>query len=644
MKTRPALLHRIAITLLSIAAAGQAAAITVTDIGAYEIRGSTTFVVTNTADSGAGSLRQAIADANDQGQFDAITFNIPTSDPGYDASRQVYFIDLTSSGLSVTSPVSIDGGSAHIAVGRAATAPFRLFTVTASGVTLANLYIFNGEVVGAPSAPGMGGGVFNSGGLTLLNCAFSGNTAIGGAGTPQLGQGLPGGNGLGGAVYNDGALVMTNCTLTANSVQGGTGGPGISAPGVFGIGGNGGNGEGGGLFSEQGTVTLTNCTFTQNTALPGAPGTGQVGNGNPGVAVGGGALFASGNAALRNSIVSGNTGGGAPDYAGTASSKANLIGGTPQLDGALKYNGGATPTIALLAGSPAINAGDDTLAPGTDQRGFPRVGVSDIGAFEFGSSAPAPATVLANISTRLRVETGDNVLIGGFIITGTQPKKVIIRALGPSVPVPGALADPVLELYSGTTLLESNDNWVDSLNKQAIIDSTIPPPNNLESAIVRTLPANGSSYTAIVRGVSNGTGIGVVEAYDLDRTVDSKLANISTRGFVQTGDNVLFAGTIVVGQGSQKVIIRALGPSIGVPGAMADPTLELHDSNGALLEANDNWVDSPNKQAIIDSTIPPPNNLESAIVRTLSPANYTAIVRGANNSTGIAVAEVYALQ
>jgi hypothetical protein len=135
-----------------------------------------------------------------------------------------------------------------------------------------------------------------------------------------------------------------------------------------------------------------------------------------------------------------------------------------------------------------------------------------------------------------------------------------------------------------------------------------------------------------------------VEAYDLDRTVDSKLANISTRGFVQTGDNVLFAGTIVVGQGSQKVIIRALGPSIGVPGAMADPTLELHDANGGLLEANDNWVDSPNKQAIIDSTIPPPNNLESAIVRTLSPANYTAIVRGANNSTGIAVAEVYALQ
>jgi hypothetical protein len=168
----------------------------------------------------------------------------------------------------------------------------------------------------------------------------------------------------------------------------------------------------------------------------------------------------------------------------------------------------------------------------------------------------------------------------------------------------------------------------------------------LESAIVRTLPANGAGYTAILRGVNNGTGIGVVEAYDLDRTVDSKLANISTRGLVQTGDNVLIAGIIVVGETSQRVIVRAIGPSLSVPGKMADPTLELRDSNGGLLEANDNWGDSPNKQAIVDSTIAPSNPLESAIVRTL-PANnasYTAIVSGANNTTGIAVVEVYQLQ
>jgi hypothetical protein len=242
------------------------------------------------------------------------------------------------------------------------------------------------------------------------------------------------------------------------------------------------------------------------------------------------------------------------------------------------------------------------------------------------------------------VETGDNVLIGGFIITGTQQKKVIIRAIGPSLPFTGRLDNPTLELRnSAGALLDSNDDWVNSPNKQAIIDSTIPPSNDLESAIVATLPANAAGYTAIVRGVNNGTGIGVVEAYDLDRSVDSKLANISTRGFVSTGDNVLIAGTIVVGSTSQKVIVRAIGPSLPIAGKLENPTLELRDSNGALLEANDNWVDSPNKQAIIDSTIPPTNDLESAIVRTLSPANYTAIVRGVNNTTGIAVVEVYAL-
>jgi hypothetical protein len=167
----------------------------------------------------------------------------------------------------------------------------------------------------------------------------------------------------------------------------------------------------------------------------------------------------------------------------------------------------------------------------------------------------------------------------------------------------------------------------------------------LESAIVATLPANGSGYTAIVRGVNNGTGIGVVEAYDLDRTVDSKLANISTRGLVQTGDDVLIAGTIVVGQAPQKVLVEALGPSLSVPGKLEDPILELRDVNGTLLDSNDNWVDSPNKQAIIDTTIPPSNDLESAIIATLPAggAQYTAIVRGVNGTTGVAVVEVFAL-
>jgi len=251
--------------------------------------------------------------------------------------------------------------------------------------------------------------------------------------------------------------------------------------------------------------------------------------------------------------------------------------------------------------------------------------------------------VLGNISTRLRVETGDNVLIGGFIVTGTQSKKVIIRAIGPSLNLPDKLADPTLQLFQGNSLIASNDNWVDSTDKQAIIDSGVAPTNDLESAIITTLPANNSQYTAVVRGTNGGTGTGVVEVYDLDNSVDSKLANISTRGLVQTGDNVLIAGTIVVGEAPQKVIIRALGPSVPVPGRMSDPTLELHDGNGALLESNDNWVDSPNKQAIIDSGVAPNHDLESAIVRTLPLGNYTAIVRGFGGTTGIALVEAYAL-
>jgi hypothetical protein len=235
------------------------------------------------------------------------------------------------------------------------------------------------------------------------------------------------------------------------------------------------------------------------------------------------------------------------------------------------------------------------------------------------------------------VETGNNVLIGGFIVTGTQPKRVIVRAIGPSLSsfFPGALADPVLE-FGGLI----NDNWR-SDQEAEIIATGIPPSNDLESAIVATLPAN-AAYTAIVRGVNNGTGIGVVETYDLDQTVDSKLANISTRGLVQTGDNVLIGGLIVLGQNPLRVIVRAIGPSLPVPGALGNPTLELHDGNGSLIVANDNWR-SDQEAEIIATGIPPSNDLESAIVRNLAPGNYTAIVRGVNGTTGVALVEVYAL-
>jgi hypothetical protein len=273
------------------------------------------------------------------------------------------------------------------------------------------------------------------------------------------------------------------------------------------------------------------------------------------------------------------------------------------------------------------------------QEGFAVDGLQATVASSGGSSS-----LLANISTRVLVETGDNVLIGGFIITGTQPKKVIVRAIGPSLSSssPDALADPVLELRDATgALIGSNDNWR-SDQEAEIVATGVAPSNTLESAIVAILPANNSAYTAIVYGANNGTGIGVVEAYDLDRTVDAKLANISTRAFVQTGDNVLIGGLIVLGQNPLRVIVRAIGPSLAGAGALADPTLELHDINGALIASNDNWR-SDQEAEIIATTIPPSNDLESAILRDLAPGNYTAIVRGVSGTTGIALVEAFGL-
>ncbi|HVF73148.1 MAG TPA: kelch repeat-containing protein [Chthoniobacterales bacterium] len=262
------------------------------------------------------------------------------------------------------------------------------------------------------------------------------------------------------------------------------------------------------------------------------------------------------------------------------------------------------------------------------------------------SIANAQLPSLANISTRTRVETGDNALIGGFIITGDAPKRVLIRAIGPSLQdlgISGALQDPTLDLVHSGASIGFNDNWKDSPERAEIEASTIPPSHDFEAAIVRTL--NPGAYTAIMRGANDTSGVGVVEVYDLDTGANSKLANISTRGVVQSGDNVMIAGTIVAGQSgsSRPVLIRAIGPSLQVNGKLADPTLQLVDGNGTVLRANDNWrTDQP---ATIQATgLAPGNDSEAALVHTVSPAPYTAIVRGAGGSTGIAVVEVYALE
>ena len=727
------------------------------DIGAVEkgiLQTGPTFTVTTTAEHDDGScltdectLIEALNATNLFSDANTITFA-----PG--VTGAIGTAILTPSGLAITNPVTITGPGARLLTITGRTSA-RVFRVTSANVSISGLSIVNGKVTddngGAISNSGgltltdcrifnsvaantgSGGGVYNgtNASLTLLRCTFNGDSA---------GQ-------VGGGVHNEGVLAATNCTFSDDSAI-----------------------QGGGIYSafnnNASKVSLLNCTITRCSTSDSGTAAGD----------GGGGLHFVGNSGqydLGNSIIAANTATTNPDLRGNFTSDGhNFIGivgfATGLTDGTkadqvgtsaapknpafaaagLSNNGGPTDTLGLQDTSTAINAGDDALAPATDQRGYSRQGASDIGAFEAGGLPPAPtvvtyeatnigttgatlnaafnpngvqtlfhfvsdfasfgsedggsgaatlpvsrlvtgltpntqyhfnavasnaggvtqgveqtfttlpgptpvptatptpvSTTLANISTRLRVETADNALIGGFIITGTQPKKVIVLATGPSLPLADKLADPTLELYQGSTLLQTNDNWVDSADKQAIIDSGVAPSNDLESAIIATLPANNAQYTAIVRGANNTTGIGVVQAFDLDRTVDSKLANISTRGLVQTGDDVLIAGTIVVGQTPQKVIVEALGPSLSVPGKLEDPVLELRDVNGTLLDANDNWVDSPDKQAIIDSTIPPTNDFESAIVALLPAggAQYTAIVRGVGGTTGVAVVEVFAL-
>lgn len=652
-------------------------------------------IVTNTQDSGSGSLRDTIAGAGDG---DTIQF---------DAALKGQTITLTSREILIEKNLTIDGpGADQLTVQRSTengTPAFSIFYIF-SDVTIAGLTIANGN------APYSGGGIaFGGAGnaLTIANCVFSGNSALdyGGGLACGAAQGSGtrvtiisttfsdnsatyggaidlGGSGFyftqgcamtiadstitgnratseGGGISNRGALTVTTSTVSAN--ESGNGG-GIHNIGTLAIAnstisGNSASGEGGGIKSygpsaiiAPGVLKITNSTISTNSA-----GTG-------------GGIHVYYSADSRNTIIATNTSADGPDVKGVfASDGFNLVGnnsgatisnaqpsdqiGTPAatidpLLGPLQDNGGPTFTHALLEGSPAKDQGESSGST-TDQRGFPRPvdlpGIAnaaggdgaDIGAFESASAT------LANISTRLRVGTGDNAMIGGFIITGTEPKTVIVRGIGPSLAMAGALADPVIEVYDGDGVLRgTNDNWNDAATRQEIIDSGLAPSNNLESALWGVI--NPGVYTVVVRGKNNGTGIGLFEVYDLDPSADSKLANISTRGFAETGDNIMIGGFILRGVDSQKVIIRALGPSLQLSGALANPTLELHDGNGALIVANDDWR-SDQEAEIIATTIPPSNDFESAIVRTLVPGDYTAIVRGVNDTTGLALVEVYAL-
>ena len=336
-------------------------------------------------------------------------------------------------------------------------------------------------------------------------------------------------------------------------------------------------------------------------------------------------LNASGSAAFTTSSL----GGG--DHTVTATYYSDTVYATSN-GNRIQSVGGPTPTPGVTptpTGTPGV-----TPTPTVSATPTPGGSVTP---------TPTPAQAL-NLSTRMHVFPGENVGIGGFIITGSVPVRVLIRAIGPSLTaagVPDALADPRLDLQGA--LGGSNDNWRETQEAE-IIATGIAPTNDLESAMIRTLPAG--AYTAIVSGVGETSGVALVEVYDLDHSSDAKLANISPRAFVNTGDNIVIAGFILGNNaGQDRVVLRGIGPSlIGITNPLADPSLELRNSNGVLELSNNDWQDDSAMAAqLTELGLAPTNPLESGIYAELAPGTYTALLSGRNASIGTGVVEIYDL-
>jgi len=628
--------------------------------------------------------------------------------PGFVGFR-VFNISSSAATVSI-SGITISNGFAQFGTGGGGI--FSAGVLTLSGCTVSDNF------AGSDFGAGGGGGVMNDNGtMTITGCTISNNQEAGGEG----GGGVLNGNGTmtitgctisnnsangtpfaliftseGGGILNGlGSLIITNSTISGNTCSAFGGDPFFPHPA---------SAFGGGI-DNSGSLSITNCTISGNSSVAAGDVTFDTGYGggisNAGVlqitsstvahnSASGDNAFGGGINAFEptttdSSIIALNSATTGPDFAGGGglqSTGYNIIGnnadaviisqptdqiGTPvapidPLLGPLADNGGPTLTHALQPGSRAINRGNPASPP-QDQRGYGRLGVPDVGAFEFNG---IPPTVLGNISTRAFVQTGDNVMIGGFIVQGSATKKVIIRAIGPELAqygVPNPLFNPTLELHDGSgALIASNDNWratiiggiITSNQVAEIRASGHAPRDGRESAIIADLPPG--NYTAIVRGVNGSTGVALAEVYDLDAQANSILGNISTRSFVQTGDNVMIGGFIVQGQQAKRVIIRAIGPELAAPpfniaNALANPTLELHDSTGALIASNNNWattiiggiITANQVRDIQTSGHAPRHGLESAIIADLPPGNYTAIVRGVNETTGVGLVEVYDL-
>jgi Tol biopolymer transport system component len=295
-----------------------------------------------------------------------------------------------------------------------------------------------------------------------------------------------------------------------------------------------------------------------------------------------------------------------------------------------------------IGGTPAIADGADLIAAYSSSQ--LDAAFASRGMFVFSGVITNPPR-LVNIATRMQVLTGDNVLIGGFIVSGSAVKTVVVRARGPSLTafgVPGALANPVLNLYSGQTVIASNDDFGTAANVASLQASGFAPSNPQEAAILMTL--NPGPYTAIVSGAGGGTGVGIIEVFEVD-ALATPLINIATRGQVLTGDNVMIGGFIIQGSGPHTVVVRARGPSLtaaGVPNALANPVLNLY-SGQTVIASNDNWQTAANAATLQSSGFAPSNANEAAILMTLNPGAYTAIVSGAGGGTGVAIVEVFAV-
>ena len=261
-----------------------------------------------------------------------------------------------------------------------------------------------------------------------------------------------------------------------------------------------------------------------------------------------------------------------------------------------------------------------------------------------------PPLRLANISGRSLVQQNENVGIGGFIISGVGGKRVIVRGSGPSLkadksPLPGRLSDPTLELRAGSgELIAENDNWRLSPDAEQIRNSGLAPTDDKEPAVIATLESG--AYTAVLRGANQTQGIAVVEIYDLQAGSQSELANLAARTFVRTGDDVLVGGFILTGGNSTGILLRAIGPSLAgsVPNELQDPTMELFNPEGLKVAENNDWRKAPNAAQIEATGAAPTHDREAAILMGLSAGNYTAIVRGVSNGTGVGVVEIYRLQ